>query len=98
MTLLALAYLACFQACAIPSIVRLRRRKTSADLSVWREWLLLVGVSLQFALMRQTGSPWQVWISPVLSFISVSALLGHIYWYRPSVAKRRQMFTGVDGL
>lgn len=82
MTLLALIYLACFQLCAIPAIARIRRRGRSADLSVWREWLLLAGVVVQFAVMREAGVPWQVWISPALSFVSVSVLLGHIYWYR----------------
>jgi hypothetical protein len=82
MTLLALVYLTCFQLCALPSIVRIRRRGSSIDLSVWREWLLLVGVSVQLFVMLGAGVPWQVWISPVLSFVSVSVLLGHIYYYR----------------
>ena len=82
MTTLTFLYIACFQLCALPSVLRLRKRKTSADLSVWREWLLIVGVSAQFVVMVAAGVPWQVWISPVLSFTSVSVLLGHIYWYR----------------
>lgn len=82
MTLLVVFYVVCFQVCAWPAIVRLRRRRSSADLSVWREWLLIVGVSAQFAVMRQMGVPWQIWISPVLSLVSLSVLLGHIYWFR----------------
>lgn len=82
MTLLALFYLACFAASAVPSVVRIRRRGSSDDMSVWREWLVLLGVSVQLSVMVRVGVPWQVWISPVLSFTSVSVLLGHIYWYR----------------
>jgi hypothetical protein len=81
-TILALFYLTCFAACAVPSIVRIRRRGTSSDLSVWREWLVLLGVSVQLVVMMRAGVPWQVWISPVMSFTSVSVLLGHIYWFR----------------
>jgi hypothetical protein len=86
-TLLTLVYIACFQLCALPSLVRIRRRQSSADLSVWREWLLIVGVCAQFAVMLSAGVPWQVWISPVLSLVSVSVLLGHIYWFRADRAE-----------
>jgi hypothetical protein len=88
-TLLALVYLTCFQLCAVPSIVRIRRRGQSADLSVWREWLLIVGVCVQLVVMRAADVPWQVWISPALSLGSLSVLLAHIYWYRADVTKRR---------
>lgn len=82
MTLLAVLYLTCFQCCALPAVLRIRRRQSSQDLSVWREWLLLVGVAVQLSVMLQSQAPWQVWLSPVLSFLSLSILLGHIYWYR----------------
>lgn len=80
--LLTVVYLACFAACGWPSIVRMMRRKSSADLSVWREWLLLVGVVAQLAVMRQTGAAWQVWISPINTFVSVGTALIVIYRYR----------------
>jgi len=80
--ILAFLYLACFQFCALPAIVRVCRRKSSEDLSVWREWLLVVGVSAQFVVMWQTGADWRVIVSPVLSGISIVSLLGAIYWYR----------------
>lgn len=80
--LLTLIYLACFQACAIPAIVRVFRRGSSADLSLWREWLLLAGVSAQFAVMTLTGASWYVKISPIASGLSVGGLLLAIYWFR----------------
>jgi hypothetical protein len=92
-TILAVLYLACFQLCALPSVVRIRRRGRSGDLSVWREWLLIIGVSVQLVVMLHAGVPWQVWISPVLSFTSVSVLLGHIYWYR----RESDQFVSVKG-
>jgi hypothetical protein len=80
--LLTLAYLILFQACAWPSIVRIVRRRHSADLSAWREILLLVGVSCQFAVMWQTGAAWQVILSPVASGTSIAVLLALIWRYR----------------
>lgn len=82
MTALVVVYVACFQLCALPSIVRIIRRGSSADLSIWREVTILVGVSAQFAVMRLSGVPVEVWISPVLSGINVLALLLVIWRYR----------------
>ncbi len=75
-------YLSCFAACGWPSVARVIRRGSSADLSVWREWLLLVGVCAQFSVMRLDGAHWQVWLSPLNSFVSVAVLLAAIYRYR----------------
>lgn len=80
--LLAVAYLACFQGCAWPGIIRIRRRRSSEDLSVWREWLLVLGVLLQLGVMAHDGATWRIWISPVMSLTSVSVLLWHVYRYR----------------
>ena len=80
--LLTLFYLACFAVCAAPAIVRIRRRKTSADLSIWREISLLAGVSGQFAVMVLTGAVWQVYVSPLVTAASVGILLAHIWRYR----------------
>ncbi len=80
--LLTLFYLAAFQLCALPAIVRIRRRGTSADLSVWREILLLAGVTGQFAVMVLTGAVWQVWASPLVTAASVGILLVHVWHYR----------------
>lgn len=82
MTALTLLYIACFQLCALPSIVRIVRRGSSADLSIWREVTILVGVSAQFAVMRLNGVPLEVWISPVLSGLNVLTLLLVIWRYR----------------
>jgi hypothetical protein len=80
--LLTAIYMACFAACGWPAIFRMVRRQSSGDLSVWREWLLLVGVCAQFVVMLQTGARWQVLISPVNTFVSVSTALAVIYRYR----------------
>ncbi len=79
---LTLFYLITFWVCGIPSVVRIRRRKTSADLSYWRELLLLAGVTGQFAVMLLTGAVWQVYISPLVTAASVGILLWHIWKYR----------------
>lgn len=80
--LLTAIYLTCFGLCGWPAIARMIRRKSSADLSVWREWLLLVGICAQFVVMVQTGAVWQVLISPVNTFVSVGTALVVIYRYR----------------
>lgn len=81
-TIAAVVYLACFQACAWPGILRIRRRRSSSDLSVWREWILLAGVAVQLGVMLHDGASWRIWLSPVMSLTSVSILLWHIYRYR----------------
>jgi hypothetical protein len=73
-TLLACVYLACFQGCAIPAAIRVIRRGSSADLSIWREVLLLSGASVQLSVMLRSGVPWQVWLSPVATIINVAVL------------------------
>lgn len=79
---LTVVYVIAFQACAVPAIVRMVRRRSSADLSCWREYLLLIGVTAQFAVMWQTGAAAVVLISPILSGLNVSALLLTIWVYR----------------
>ncbi len=75
-------YVLCFQLCAVPSISRIIRRRSSADLSIWREVTILVGVTAQFTVMLHTGADWRVLISPLLSGLNVAALLLVIYRYR----------------
>lgn len=75
-------YLACFTFAAAPGIVRVIRRGSSADLSVWREWLVLTGIVLQFVVFWQSGASWRVWISPVTSGLSLLILLGVVYRHR----------------
>ena len=79
---LTVAYLTAFAGCAVPGIVRLRRRKQSQDLSVWREWMLIGGIACQLGVMLLTGADWRVRIGPVLSATSIGVLLGHVCWYR----------------
>lgn len=79
---LTVLYLACFQAAAWPSVVRILRRRSSADLSVWREVIILVGVTAQFQVMMSSGVPWHVWVSPIFSAANVGLLLGVIWRYR----------------
>lgn len=82
MTALTIFYLACFQACTWPGIIRVVRRGSSWDLSVWREVFLLLGVSAQLVVFLWSGAPWQVWISPILSGASVVTMLVVILKYR----------------
>lgn len=79
---LTFAYIACFQLAAVPALIRVSRRKSSADLSVWREWLTLVGVAIQFSVFWRSGASWHVWISPLTSGLSLLVLLGAIYRHR----------------
>ncbi len=81
-TALTVAYLLCFQCAAWPAIARIIRRGSSADLSVWREWLVLAGVVAQFAVFYLTGSGWEVLISPLVSGATLVAMLAVIYWHR----------------
>lgn len=81
-TILAAVYLSAFQLCALPGIVRIVRRKSSADLSIWRELLLLFGCSVQLVVMLRTGAAWQVVVSPIATILSVSVLLYVIRKYR----------------
>ena len=83
-SLLTIVYLACFQGCAIPSMVRVVRRGSSQDLSIWREVLVLVGVTAQFGVM-QLG-----W--PILSDPVVAAVVGS--W---GVNKVINLVTGMGG-
>ena len=79
---LTVLYVGLFQAAAIPAIVRCARRKSSRDLSVWREWIVLAGVGVQFCVMWLTGASWAVLISPVTSAVSLLILLTVIYRHR----------------
>jgi hypothetical protein len=81
-TALVLFQIACFQACAVPAIVRIYRRRSSADLSVWREALIICGASAQLGVMFATGAAWQVVLSPILSIANIGALLVVILWFR----------------
>jgi predicted membrane protein len=79
---LVLFQICCFQACAVPSIARIVRRGSSADLSVWREILIICGACAQLAVMVATRAAWQVKISPVLSLVNIGILLGVIVYFR----------------
>ena len=75
-------YLLCFQCAALPAIVRMVRRRSSADLSYGRELLVLLGVSLQLYVFLSTTRDWHVFISPMASGTSVSVLMLLIWRYR----------------
>lgn len=81
-TALTVLYVLLFQAAAWPSIVRCYRRKSSRDLSVWREWLVLAGVGVQFVVFWQTGASWYVLVSPIASAVSLLVLLAVVYRHR----------------
>ena len=79
---LTVLYLACFQACGWFAIARILKRQSSADLSVWREWLLLAGVSIQIVVFISEQATWPVLISPIASGLSLSTLLAVVYRFR----------------
>lgn len=72
----------CFQIAAIPGVVRIVRRQRSADLSMWREILLLVGVGFQVGAFFVAAAAWPLYLSPVTTAIGASALLWVIRKYR----------------
>lgn len=74
----------CFQLCGLPSIVRMVRRKSSGDLSIWREVLLLCGIVCQLTAMALAKVHWLIVLSPIASFLSIATVLGLILWYRRS--------------
>jgi predicted membrane protein len=76
-------YLVCFQCAAAPAIFRILKRRTSSDLSTWREWLLLCGVCVQFGVMWASGvRSWAVLASPIVSACSLLTLLIVVYRHR----------------
>lgn len=82
-TALTVAYLLLFQVCALPQMARLVKRRSSADLSVWREWLLLTGIGIQFSVFLLAGvRDWRVLVSPIASGSSIAVLLLLVYRYR----------------
>ena len=81
-TFLTVVYVAAFQCCAIPAIVRIVRRGSSADLSFWREGLIMLGASTQLIVMILTGANWRVVISPVATLINLAVLTAVMWKYR----------------
>jgi hypothetical protein len=81
-TVLTLIQIACYQLCAVPGILRIVRRKSSADLSVWREALIISGACFQLVATYLAGAPWQLFMSPITSICSVGTMLGVIVYYR----------------
>ena len=79
---LTVLYLCCFQLCAWPAIVRIVKRGSSKDLSVWREALVITGASAQLVVMAATGADWRVVLSPMATIINVAVLLVVIWRYR----------------
>lgn len=80
--LLTCVYLACFCGAAVPGILRIVRRQSSADCSLWREWLVFCGVLVQLVVFAAEQASWPVLISPIVSACSVGTLLGVTYRFR----------------
>jgi hypothetical protein len=72
----------CYQACAVPGIMRIVKRKSSEDLSIWREILILIGASFQMGAMYLTNTNPLIFASPITSMLSVGMMLGVILYYR----------------
>jgi hypothetical protein len=89
-TALTIAFLVSFQLAAVPAMVRIVKRKSSQDLSYWREVVLLAGISFQLAAWIGSGvTEWKVLISPIASGLSVLILLGLILRYRGTNDRQR---------
>lgn len=73
--LLTVAYLACFTLSAAPGIVRVIRRRSSSDLSLWHLGLVFAGICLQtIVFVSENASPY-VLASPITSGISIGTLI-----------------------
>ena len=77
-----LFYLACFQACAWPQVIRIIRRGTAGDLSLWREALIVAGCLGQIYVMVHTGADWHVFVGPFGTLVSLGILTGVVLKYR----------------
>jgi len=74
--------IACYQLCALPSIVRIVKRKSSGDLSIWREVLILCGAGFQMTAMALAHVKPIIFASPITSVVSVTTVLIIILKYR----------------
>lgn len=72
----------CYQLCAVPGIYRIIKRRSSEDLSIWREILILSGASFQLMVFLLANAPPILYASPVTSIISVSIMLAVILGHR----------------
>lgn len=73
--ILTVAYLACFQIAAIPAVIRIIKRRSSADCSLWREGLVFVGVCIQLAVFLMADASPYVLASPITSGVSIGTLI-----------------------
>ena len=72
---LTFAYLACFTLSAAPGIVRVIRRRSASDLSLWHLGLVFCGVCIQLAVfVMEDASPY-VLASPITSGLSIGTLI-----------------------
>ena len=69
------AYLACFCGAAVPGILRIIKRRSSGDCSLWREGLVLCGVLIQLAVFIHEGASPYVLASPITSGVSIGTLI-----------------------
>lgn len=72
---LALLYVALFQCAAIPQIIRIIKRRSSGDCSLWREGFVLAGVLVQLAVFLKANVGPEVLISPIASGVSIGTLI-----------------------
>lgn len=79
---LTVGYIMAFQACAVPAIARMVRMKSSKTCSIWREVLILTGVTLQGVVMVRTEASWFVLASPIASSVSIFTLLLVVLYFR----------------
>jgi len=75
-------YVACFQACGWPAVIRIWRRGSSADLSIWREALVISGCLCQLVVMWETNADWRIFMGPFGTLFSVIILTVTVLKFR----------------
>lgn len=81
-SVLATLHVLCVATCGLPAIYRVWQRKSSTDLSLGREILLIAGIAAQISVMVLTDADWRVFLGPVFSLLSIGTLAGVVLWYR----------------
>ena len=66
---------------AIPAIYRMRKNRSSKDVSFLWQWMIFSGVVVIFAYAFQVGEIVFI-IGGVLNIVSISSVLGMAIWYR----------------
>lgn len=80
--ILTICQITCYQLCVVPGMIRIIKRRSSEDLSIWREILILSGATFQLMVFYMANAAPVLYASPVTSTASVTLMLLTILWYR----------------